>query len=1531
MEAAFATKTEGKGKSQTASGALPKIGLPFASEEGAQAGLPLFLQRSELSVAGPDVVQLKCDDCALEEEEEQRKVQPKLIIGAADDPHELEADRVADMVMRKPGAGHDNHTFPDEEIGDDRLQRKCATCESETADSPLAEEREEKLVQPKAFASQSPTQPQIKSHAGTTGTGAPLSPTIREKVEPVLGVDLGHVRVHTDAAAHSVAADLHAKAFTHQNHIWLGAHQSSEDVELLAHETAHVVQQGAGRTPHQLVQRAGDGGATNDGEAVRARMQSEIDKALGHSSTDDQAPATPSQPAPAGNTPASAAPQTPSASTEAHQAAHDLDRAEVARQKAELQPEATPDVDRAAEQQPQVEQAASTVQEEADKPPDPQAQGAGAQAEAPAAEGAQAEGGAGGAAAAAAGAAAGAAGGAAAAADQAASLADEAFSMADSQPMPDAPPEVVPPQPVQPVDAGGQPLAPDPETDAQVQDLAQQAQVLREQGHLLRQHAAENRANAGVIRGNLGLVQQGIGSAESGVQTAQQHLEFRRGVVEKAQQALTVSEQKAQMVGEQAPGYVDKSNEGKEKSGPVASESGSLAAENAANAPDDAEAAANAQEQGSKLNQVGSDAGNVDGAIGQSQAAAGTLVEDAARATQTNAQTSAKVDAMQEVLGQTDDRLGEMQGQNADARGQVESLMDQPAQMSAQADELDAQGVSLVEASVEIETQLHSVQESFAEGMQSVPQQKRPEAGSAEAGEETLVQREPEAGAATAPVAPPAPAQQPEPPPINIAAGVPDWLTGEHTPNEEERRAAEERERTRRQGQIDEINTLAGGHFENLDAGDKMNIALRQMGHNLFGSVGSISWPGWGGVARGAGHLAAGLIDPRAPLMGVVGGLNMMINGVANMIRKPSWGNALKMAADIATGLTIILGSITALAGVILAIMTAITIISLGTAAPVTGPVIAFCATVMSTVGGWTLTVGEIALLLQELVFLKNLYEAATAETAEQLQHQSDNLTQDVSSAGNIVMQMGMAKLAQVGGRQLQSQIAEVGGVRFAANMGARGLPARVLTGIEESGGVGAYARQTLATATEGGVRGMTGRVVGGAYRGVRGAISETWEGLTHEAPAVTNMPKGGPWSREFMVGGNIPEGGIVTMSNEARAVATQEMRAGMSAPGELPTAAAGEPPVAPREVPPEAPPAAHPNEPPVTPQEQELLDHTAHKSGSELSDAELRAERNMADRAERRPIHEEPFVEEVELPNGHREKYTRDGIGCRFSGDPGCTLPDGTHTENPAATQETPPPQPETPPPTQETPPPAQETPPPAQETPPPEGQQPAATAQRQRPLTDAEKAQVERDFRRRIDSAPNEDLANDARYERHQWEAQQDGREPMPRNEWNESTARLRANAARGRVDENNTLNAGGVENNNLSTSTLTGESREVVTYESTEGVVTRPDGITDARWVDVKSIDEGTIFFDSQLRAEQEGARQAGKGLAVVLTNEDAAVVRPSGPLASNASVLHRNSATGEWSAWNPRANGGAGGWTPIDAGQATSILGGSTTAR
>ena len=77
------------------------------------------------------------------------------------------------------------------------------------------------------------------------GVGEPLAPTVRKRIEGSLGVDVGGIRVHADGNAQSAARALHAKAFTHRNHIFLAAGQSPHDVNLLAHESTHVLQQDA--------------------------------------------------------------------------------------------------------------------------------------------------------------------------------------------------------------------------------------------------------------------------------------------------------------------------------------------------------------------------------------------------------------------------------------------------------------------------------------------------------------------------------------------------------------------------------------------------------------------------------------------------------------------------------------------------------------------------------------------------------------------------------------------------------------------------------------------------------------------------------------------------------------------------------------------------------------------------------------------------------------------------------------------------------------------------------------------------------------------------------------------------------------------------------------------------------------------------------------------------------------------------------------------------------------------------------------
>jgi hypothetical protein len=84
-----------------------------------------------------------------------------------------------------------------------------------------------------------------------TEGGEPLPAEARAYFEPRFGVDFSRVRVHADGEAAAAAHALGGRAYTFAGHIAFGARELAPGTEdgkrLLAHELAHVVQQGAGR------------------------------------------------------------------------------------------------------------------------------------------------------------------------------------------------------------------------------------------------------------------------------------------------------------------------------------------------------------------------------------------------------------------------------------------------------------------------------------------------------------------------------------------------------------------------------------------------------------------------------------------------------------------------------------------------------------------------------------------------------------------------------------------------------------------------------------------------------------------------------------------------------------------------------------------------------------------------------------------------------------------------------------------------------------------------------------------------------------------------------------------------------------------------------------------------------------------------------------------------------------------------------------------------------------------------------------
>jgi hypothetical protein len=154
-------------------------------------------------------------------------IQRKLEMGEVNDPLELEADKVADRVMR----------MPDQPF----VQRKCASCDEE----------ERRGVQRKEIAStgsetSTSAAPAIV-HEALNSSSEPLDTGMRTFMESRFGYDFGNVRVHTDARAAESAQAVNAHAYTVGRDVVFGAGKyapnTNDGQRLMAHELTHVMQQ----------------------------------------------------------------------------------------------------------------------------------------------------------------------------------------------------------------------------------------------------------------------------------------------------------------------------------------------------------------------------------------------------------------------------------------------------------------------------------------------------------------------------------------------------------------------------------------------------------------------------------------------------------------------------------------------------------------------------------------------------------------------------------------------------------------------------------------------------------------------------------------------------------------------------------------------------------------------------------------------------------------------------------------------------------------------------------------------------------------------------------------------------------------------------------------------------------------------------------------------------------------------------------------------------------------------------------------
>jgi hypothetical protein len=164
-------------------------------------------------------------------------IQPKLIIGAVNDPFEQEADRAADAAMKMDESALILSRGPT------GLSRKCAACAAEDGD-------EEGHLQAKPSGRLQAGEPAPASvHSVVAQHGRALAPAARGFLESSFGRSFADVRIHDGGDAAISAAHIGARAYTVGRNIVFGAGEyrpaTPEGRWLLAHELTHVVQQGS--------------------------------------------------------------------------------------------------------------------------------------------------------------------------------------------------------------------------------------------------------------------------------------------------------------------------------------------------------------------------------------------------------------------------------------------------------------------------------------------------------------------------------------------------------------------------------------------------------------------------------------------------------------------------------------------------------------------------------------------------------------------------------------------------------------------------------------------------------------------------------------------------------------------------------------------------------------------------------------------------------------------------------------------------------------------------------------------------------------------------------------------------------------------------------------------------------------------------------------------------------------------------------------------------------------------------------------
>ncbi|MBN8640460.1 MAG: DUF4157 domain-containing protein [Flavobacteriales bacterium] len=977
-----------------------------------------------------ETIQQKCDAC----EQEENNVQAK---GMVEFPALPEGVKEAKEKEEKP-----KEEKSDEQTPEKKEDAKAASGGKKEAvgDLPIPkrEEKEKKEAPPIQTKKDSPNSSSSsnieQSLASSKGKGSSMSKSTQEEMNSGFGTNLDNVKIHTDSTAVQMNKELGSHAFTSGNDIYFNEGKYNPENEsgkhLLAHELTHTVQQGAsGGTiqrftpPEKQVEVEGKPEKPNDGAQVEGKSNSKINNDENVKNQDDL-------------------------SEEEKNEKKDPPRDEVHQEKGAVQSEGitTPPVDRGGEAQSKISAQKEQMNEQLSQ--EAPASEADVEKEEVAKDSNLGQ------------------------ADAAEQRAQAAIQKANSIPIPDKPEPFKHPEIKAPKDSAGKELPRKSNIDTQVRGLGYIAEMLREKGYEMKQHGSEKEIHAAGLDASLETSRKDLALANEGTQKTEDQNTERKSISETSKKALDESKQRQEFVANEAPGLAQEADSGKGESSELASEANSKSAQSQSEIPDDEDARADGEKQSGEMSQTAEGAQSMDDAITQTGERARQYIQDAEKASKDNQSSEAEITENDSIIGQIDGRVAEMKGLNEQSKSSIDNSSTGPETIRKHAQKAAKSGDELIAASIYMETELNSLQNEYIDGMKAIE--------SKEAAEERIKKEQekkknqeatPEELQLYSLAAMPEKEQE-----AHIQTLKPEQKKGlmaslekmittapdDGTEATEGKRlevklsSGEQGPTDPRQAEIDKVDnqriSRLGGVMEvadlnmgQLSESQKRMLAEKLVAESITDDIKNIS------VLQMAKGMLEGMVNPMASLQGVVGGFEKTFSGVANIFNAEAWekdplGNLLQIGADISTGLAMVFSSILGIAGMITALMVALTIISWGTLSWMTVPVIGWMGTVMTYAGWGAIIAGSLSVYFNSLAYIKNLNDAGTAATASELFGNTEQMKKNASDG----FTGAMAIVEGVG----------------AVKMGPVMKSGKFIEGIPKS--PGAFAKQTLEGAKEG-------------------------------------------------------------------------------------------------------------------------------------------------------------------------------------------------------------------------------------------------------------------------------------------------------------------------------------------------------------------------------------------------------------------------------------------------------------------------------